>query len=97
MSEELLIELRTLGFPQITNEELLPSPYCPTLSELLRECGSGFALLERNRRGKFTAVGNAMHFLGSCRGETPEEAVAKLYVALHSEDEFKRQMLQIDD
>lgn len=97
MSEELLIELKTAGFPQITNEDLLPSPYRPSLSELLKACGSGFALLERNRRGKFIAVGNAMHFLGSCRGECPEEAVAKLFIALHSEDEFKKQMLQTDD
>ena len=57
----------------------------PTLSELIEECGEEFCILqtkitdnpnEKYRAGTFDGV-------GVCYGSTPEEAVAKLWLALN--------------
>jgi hypothetical protein len=69
--------------------------YIPTLSELIEACG--FRLEQLSQR-KHTKEGNywiaEAYSCEECgwkdsyfeRGETPEEAVAKLYLAIHSQE-----------
>lgn len=67
--------------------------YSPTLSELIDACGVGFDSLTTDSRGKrfssdihWYAKGNmTIHTSGrkSKGGKTPEEAVARLYIALN--------------
>ena len=60
--------------------------YIPTLSELIEACGDGFRYLLRGNEGSWEAAEGTLigkhHFSVSCG--TPEEAVARLYLALQA-------------
>ena len=60
--------------------------YIPTLSELIEACGKYDLIGVRNYKD-FTEDGKIKWFayddLNKCYGETPEEAVAKLWLELH--------------
>ena len=67
----------------------------PTLSELIEACGNNFHKLTNKAFNKGTFVGelwevqgwlpnsDSSKALGSCDGQTPEEAVAKLWLELN--------------
>lgn len=58
-----------------------PSVYVPTLSELIEACGDDFnSLVQRNAHQCWGAMGTG-HY--DERGPTPEEAVARLWLALN--------------
>lgn len=58
--------------------------YSPTLSELIEACGEKFGML-RSPLGqrKWTAQGDGGESLVFTEGSTPEEAVARLWLALN--------------
>lgn len=76
------------GDPVGTAQE--DSVYIPTLSELIEACGKEFAGLHRVRHlDRWLAVrdtdGGMKQFLAG-DGSTPEEAVSRLYLALHAKN-----------
>ena len=77
MSEETTLQLKASGYKWGENPELKP-----TLSELIIACGTKFDMLVRNRKGEFLALGYSPHPLEHCSSRVPEEAVAKLFIAL---------------
>jgi len=95
MDYGLMDELKEAGFPQEGSGFVYPrSPnvadgywYQPTLSELIEACGEGFHYLNRN----IQSAGRAW-FAGGERvtfdGSTPEEAVARLWLALNKKPEL---------
>lgn len=99
MEYKLAEKLKDAGFPQgegmysLQGEEpryLTEDPikwgnaYLPTLSELIEACGEGLSLLLKMDEGDWNAVGSN----GSINlGKTPEEAVAKLWLALNTTKE----------
>lgn len=67
----------------------------PTLPELIKECGEGFFNLQNNgeladSKKKWTASGGSVTAIPDLdidyvrNGATPEEAVARLWLALHA-------------
>ena len=54
----------------------------PTLSELIKACGKGFQELKRGYK-HFWAWGYINNEYKSFKGKTPEEAVARLWLALN--------------
>lgn len=63
--------------------EIVPQP---TFSELIRACGDGFEVMIRNNLAhipkiEFTAISHEGQYKGA--GDSPEEAVANLYLALN--------------
>jgi len=77
------------GFPQIGKGRLIGSPnklvwrtgdrvYVPTLEELIEACGKNFGALDKEHDG-WLASANCDQ---SCAGETPAEAVARLWLLL---------------
>jgi hypothetical protein len=65
----------------------------PTLSELIEACGEKIHGLGKYNKGVYSegwwAFGlmNDLHsYTSEAEGETPEEAVAKLYLAIHSQE-----------
>lgn len=58
--------------------------YHPTLSELIEACGGQFNNLRHQDVGTWTASDKKGNMILACT--TPEEAVAKLYIALHDDD-----------
>lgn len=54
--------------------------YVPTLSELIEACGEKFDFLANNRNGVWQASGGEVQ---DRQGQTPEEAVANLWLALN--------------
>jgi hypothetical protein len=89
LAYDLAKELDEAGFPQAGKGEWVGSSdhlvlrgadrvYVPTLSELIEACGPLFATLSRDENWK------ASNGLGmSESGESPEEAVARLWLALN--------------
>jgi len=89
-------QLKDAGFPQIHRELIEPGKgfieyhseddwaYIPTLPELIDACGYDFVSLERHN-----TEGNIWSCLGDkgfgVLGSTSEEAVAKLWLALHAQ------------
>jgi len=60
--------------------------YAPHLGELIRECGSDFEALIK-QAGGWGCISSLEYYrkaAGAYVGEEPEEAVAKLYLAIHS-------------
>ena len=63
--------------------------YAPTLEELIEACGDQFDSLERNSDKTFTAIysngptGEMLHEDLQFKGQTPEEAVANLWLELN--------------
>jgi len=91
MNYELQQELKDAGFgllkmPVTSTGKPEILYYTPTLSELIEACGDVFYSLEQ----KPVAAGwSASAFISyekhtEARGSTPEEAVARLYLALHA-------------
>jgi hypothetical protein len=93
MTYELAKTLKDAGFPQNLNpgngEGFVyegdhpkgPGVYCPTLSELIEACGSDFYELKNLT---FGWIANAdSDYLKRGDGSTPEEAVARLWLALN--------------
>lgn len=59
--------------------------YAPTLSELIEACGEGFGQLEK-QEGYWECTGRDLTdgiIITFQQGSTPEEAVARLYLALN--------------
>lgn len=88
MNKELIKELKAAGFPfdwcSITHEHsAICSPYdTPNLSELIKECGDELCTLQGDA-GKWDAIyGNEISNMSHQRGDSPEEAVAKLWLEL---------------
>lgn len=61
-------------------EELV---YCPTLTELIVACGSPFAL-SSNDDGYWLAKNVLLDHPEAAKGQSPEEAVARLWLLLHT-------------
>jgi len=90
MTQELAKELKDAGFPvkefMYDEKEYVINI---TLSELIEACGEDFARLDKNYdTGGFTAMyvkarEDETTWWHEEEGKTPEEAVAKLYIALH--------------
>ena len=93
ISYELALKLKKAGFPQkgnqgFDNKGLFIPHFCgfdtqyeaivPTLSELIRACGDGFYSLHRLFNDDW-AVNSDVEL----NAETPEEAVAKLWLKLN--------------
>lgn len=93
MNYELAKELKDAGFKYktITHDE--NKRKLPTLSELIEACGDGLHSIRRGQwkgRGNWMAsrddvdeVGNSFPVEPVGTGKTPEEAVAKLWLALN--------------
>lgn len=83
-------ELKDAGFP------VKPWPTCdllepwdfypPTLSELIEACGGLYFTLTKDAYGWTATVNNGEEDIGRGRGSTPEEAVARLRLALNKKE-----------
>jgi hypothetical protein len=91
MDYELAKQLKDAGFPQegdrpgdmVSGGDVLGERvYYPTLSELIEACGMDFGDLKRMVNGRFGARNSNITL--SILGDTPEEAVANLWLALNS-------------
>jgi hypothetical protein len=89
MTYELAKELKEEGFPQGDNYNPVHrifegDVYDPTLSELIEACGESFANLRRWPDQTFSAFTfpNKIGVSEPYTGSTPEEAVARLWLAL---------------
>jgi len=90
----LAVELKNAGFPQKQGEAYLMgenheivydlAPYRPTLSELIEACGEKFYQLTDMGIG-WTAIDNVERWHRG-DGKTPEEAVARLWLALNKKN-----------
>lgn len=96
MKYELAKQLKDAGFPMHLkkNWNMNECPYqfgiflhndgeeylFPTISELIEACGDNFKALDRYNEAKWFAYS---HTVSSDRAETPEEAVAKLWLELN--------------
>jgi len=59
------------------------SAYVPTLSELIEECGEDFETLSRFEGKFYCYLPHKEAYAQQFEGDTPEEAVAKLWLALN--------------
>jgi len=95
ISYELAKELKAAGFPQTGDNwncyhdapENINGCYVPSLSELIEACGDRFFALRRDFRADnnqpfFWAETNHATTFDGVASSTPEEAVARLYIAL---------------
>lgn len=89
ISGDLALELKAAGFPQKgdtvfigANDEVAVEP---SLEELIDACGEEFdkLQLEETRPNKWFAYGGEAMFTLCGIGSTPEEAVARLWLALN--------------
>ena len=70
---------------ELDNGDMSDSVACPTFSELIEECGNKFYWITRRREKEWYAVGDdGKKSHGTVRGNSPEEAVAKLWLKLHA-------------
>ena len=87
MTYELVKQLKEAGFYLQENKG---TPYPPTLSELIEACGEGYFNLNSTKSGKGYDNHWAAYFGENPEakglGKTPEEAVAKLWLALNKKD-----------
>lgn len=96
MNYELAKELKEARFPQTVGHEKVFHTYAhfiggpaddeelypqPTLSELIEACGDGFWTLSRSSVDSWIATDGVIR---DCVGATPEEAVARLWLALNT-------------
>jgi hypothetical protein len=92
MTYELANKLKDNGYPQGNDTYVdvdgtqwiytnvlttIDKAYAPSLSELIEACGSDFNILQRSG-DRWLAAGDPLVY-----DSTPEEAVAKLWLALH--------------
>ena len=95
MTYELAKQLKDAGYPlkytlgAIAYDQEPPIDLCilPTLSELIEECGKDFISLERLREPDEDGCFWALADNDARAGETPEEAVALLWLALKERNE----------
>jgi hypothetical protein len=90
MKYELAKKLKDLGFPQhekeigasymFSNDNVDEKSYIPTLSELIDACGNRFGGLKKIPMHGFMASGLVYGF------DTPEDAVANLWIMLNEVD-----------
>lgn len=97
MTYELAKKLRDQGFPQIDGDYVFDNGlhariknvdglvldgayYSPSLSELIEACGDNLVDLTRTDEGWATNLEAG----GTSNGKTPEEAVARLWLALNN-------------
>lgn len=93
MTYELAKQLKDAGFPQtgihspLTYHRGEDEPYEPYLDELIKACGDGFYSLEQIpiKRGWRAIVFISLEQHIYADGQTPEEAVAKLYLAINKQ------------
>lgn len=89
MNYELAKKLKDAGFPQKYEEKNDNGalPYTPTLSELIEACGYEFGGLIQYHKEHKTDYWEAYSYQGmeskTVRGDTPEEAVANLWLELN--------------
>ena len=89
MNYELTKELKEVGFPQYGEGVSFRHPmtdepiYAPTLTELIEACGEDFGALERCITGEWRACN--VEYSHTPTKDTPEEAVACLWLALSKE------------
>jgi hypothetical protein len=92
MNYKLAKMLKDAGFPQTGKGSWIVDPdtlvarradrvYLPTLSELIQACAENFIMLNQHNPNAWGAVGSS-HY--DERGNTPEEAVARLWLALNN-------------
>jgi hypothetical protein len=84
MDSDLARQLKEAGFKTLTGFPVSNSGdglYYPTLSELIEACGKDFEMLVQRNAGQCWGAVGGVH--GDVRGSTPEEAVARLWLALH--------------
>lgn len=99
--DNICCQHRYSRYPKTIDEEIahrLNSDECevvvfPTLSELIEACGDGFEWLGQTNRGHFCAKGTIKDktelFMHEHIGyDTPEEAVANLWLALNKNLEY---------
>jgi len=71
----------------INGRKYLEDCYVPTLSELIKECGDRFKLLNRAVDGEIWVAEDSEEDIDKCVnlqiGGTPEESVAKLWLKLN--------------
>lgn len=91
MDYSLAKEMKNAGFPQGKQAIKIGLPYVPTLSELIEACGDDFDLLTHDRNRSFRNRYREEHKWWATSwsrqeggGSTPEEAVARLYLALNA-------------
>lgn len=92
MTYELALKLKNAGFPQdirgiLEDGHHEVAPYYPTLAELIKACGNDFEALIK-QAGGWGAISSRESYMqpkkNSFIGSTPDEAVANLWLALHS-------------
>lgn len=92
MKYEMAKKLKDAGFPQ-KDEPLIQQQvgvmftepcYVPPLSELIVACGDGVFTLSRNTKGQWFAEKGMLLETITEEAPTPEEAVAMLWLALHT-------------
>ena len=93
MNYELAKQLKEAGFPQTgeffytENESICNSKdvgvHKPTLSELIEACGDKIICLERGLKSGWFAFPTRRDAKPNGNGDTPEEAVAKLWLELN--------------
>lgn len=84
-SRALFIDSTEVIAPRGSLEDLLDDfAYLPSLEELIVACGSNFEALYLRKRNeqRWTAEG----YIYNVSGSIPTEAVARLYLALHSKE-----------
>jgi len=88
MTHELMKELQDAGFPgNIPDDEAVKSDFRdPTLTNLLEACGERFSSLNK-LQSEWCALArcklNPEEDFDEAHGQTPEEAVARLWLALN--------------
>lgn len=103
MKYKLALDLKNAGFPKGVdgwcidhgnekhpNETLCKYPYAPTLDELIEACGLGLVAINRDSPDTWIAVGQTKGGLLKEEGKTPEEAVAKLWIALNPKKKSRK-------
>lgn len=93
MDYELALKLKNAGFPQknLGGYNFSEDLNCPTLSELIEECGDSLRWIKHNIHDKKVAwLAQGCNSLTGhkgkdirCRAETIEEAVANLWLELN--------------
>ena len=99
MTYQLAKQLKDAGFPKpkniytelVVDGEHYYDVYIPTLSELIEACGLQMNRLIQNEMDDDSILWQAINWEGNHReeGKTPEEAVARLFLALNS-DKIKK-------
>ena len=89
ISFELAKKLKDAGFPQSefprAQQKTVRYARMPTLSTLIETCGEGFGALGRepDRWVACEYVSERGEWSNAHEGETPEDAVARLWLSLH--------------